>query len=307
MLRWARACRAGYRAFGPCRPSSSRMPEALRNSSGGGRGDAEPRPLPLSYKLLDGEAALPAVVLLHGLFGSKTNFSSLAKALAQRTGRRVLTVDARNHGDSPHSPDVSYEAMSQDLQDLLLQLGLAPCVLVGHSMGGKTAMLLSLQRPELVDRLIAVDISPVAHASLSYFSTYVAAMKAIDIPHELPRSSGRKLADEQLSLVVQNLAVRQFLLTNLVEVNGRFGWRVNLDALAQHMDKILGFPRRQESYSGPTLFLVGGDSGFVQPSHHPEMKRLFPRAQMQTVPNAGHWVHADRPQDFMDAVQGFLT
>ncbi|XP_005396822.1 PREDICTED: alpha/beta hydrolase domain-containing protein 11 [Chinchilla lanigera] len=307
MLRWASACKSLHGALNPCRPSSSRMPKALRSSSVSDRGDAESRPLPLSYKLLDGEAALPAIVLLHGLFGSKTNFNSIAKALAQQTGRRVLTVDARNHGDSPHSPDVSYEAMSQDLQHLLPQLGLAPCVLVGHSMGGKTAMLLALQRPELVDRLIPVDISPVAHTSLSHFSTYVAAMKAVDIPDGLPRSCARKLADEQLSGVVQNLAVRQFLLTNLVEVDGRFGWRVNLDALAQHMDKVLTFPQRQESYSGPTLFLIGGDSAFVQPSHHPEMKRLFPRAQMQTVPNAGHWVHADRPQDFVAAVRGFLT
>ncbi|XP_004840103.1 protein ABHD11 isoform X2 [Heterocephalus glaber] len=302
MLRWA-----VHRALRPCRLSSSRMPEALRNSSGGGREDAEPRPLPLSYKLLDGEASLPGIVLLHGLFGSKANFNSIAKALAQRTGRRVLTVDARNHGDSPHSPDMSYEAMAQDLQALLPQLDLAPCVLIGHSMGGKTAMVLSLQRPELVERLIVVDISPMPQSSLPRFSSYVAAMKAMDIPDELPRSSAWKLADEQLSLVVQNLTVRQFLLTNLVEINGHFRWRVNLDALAQNMAKLMCFPRLQESYSGPTLFLIGGDSALVQPSHHPEMRRLFPQAQIQTVPNAGHLVHADRPQDFMDTVQGFLT
>eukprot|EP00074_Homo_sapiens_P106154 XP_024302715.1 protein ABHD11 isoform X1 [Homo sapiens] len=163
---------------------------------------------------------------------------------------QVLTVDARNHGDSPHSPDMSYEIMSQDLQDLLPQLGLVPCVVVGHSMGGKTAMLLALQR---------------------------------------------------------DMAVRQHLLTNLVEVDGRFVWRVNLDALTQHLDKILAFPQRQESYLGPTLFLLGGNSQFVHPSHHPEIMRLFPRAQMQTVPNAGHWIHADRPQDFIAAIRGFLV
>ncbi|KAM5229118.1 sn-1-specific diacylglycerol lipase ABHD11 [Ctenodactylus gundi] len=304
MLRWAAACRVLHRAVGASRPSFSRTPVAL---SSDGRRDTKPSPLPLSYKLLEGEAALPAIILLHGLFGNKANFNSTAKALAQRTGRRVLTVDARNHGDSPHCPDVSYEAMSQDLQGLLPQLGLTPCVLVGHSMGGKTAMLLALQRPELVDRLIAVDISPVGHEAFSHFSTYVAAMRAVDIPDDVPRSHARKLADEQLSAVVQNLAVRQFLLTNLVEQNGHFTWRVNLDALAQHMDKILAFPQRQDSYSGPTLFLLGGESPFVQLSHHPEMKRLFPRAQIQTVPNAGHWVHADRPEDFMAAIQGFLV
>ncbi|XP_037362720.1 protein ABHD11 isoform X2 [Talpa occidentalis] len=247
MLRGARSWRLPHRGLGSSSPSLAKVPVA-RSSSG--RGGAQLRPVPLSYRLLDGETASPALVFLHGLFGSKTNFNSIAKALAQQTGRRVLTVDARNHGDSPHSPDMSYEAMSQDLQDLLPQLGLVPSVLVGHSMGGKTAMLLALQR----------DIS-----------------------------------------------VRQFLLTNLVEVNGRFVWRVNLDALTQHMDKIMAFPPQQESYPGPTLFLLGGNSQFVRACHHPEIRRLFPRAQMQTVPDAGHWIHADRPQDFMAAIRGFLA
>uniref|UniRef100_A0A8C9E8X5 sn-1-specific diacylglycerol lipase ABHD11 n=1 Tax=Phocoena sinus TaxID=42100 RepID=A0A8C9E8X5_PHOSS len=246
MLRWASAWRHPHRGLGPSSPSFSRVPVAPSSSQGG----TDPRPVPLSYRLLDGEATRPPLVFLHGLFGCKTNFNSIAKALAQQTGRRVLTVDARNHGDSPHSPDMSYEAMSQDLQDLLPQLGLVPCVLIGHSMGGRTAMLLALQR---------------------------------------------------------SISMRQFLLTNLVEVDGRFMWRVNLDALAQHLDKILNFPPRRETYSGPSLFLLGGNSQFVLPSHHPEIRRLFPRAQMQTVPNASHWVHSDRPQDFMAAVRDFLA
>ncbi|XP_022357556.1 protein ABHD11 isoform X4 [Enhydra lutris kenyoni] len=298
MLRWTRSWRLPLRGLGPCSLSFSRVPVAPSSS---GRSGAEPR------SLLDGEAARPALVFLHGLFGSKTNFSSIAKALAQQTGRRVLTVDARNHGDSPHSPDMSYEAMSQDLQDLLPQLGLVPCVLIGHSMGGKTAMLLALQRPELVERLIAVDISPVETTPSSNFPSYMAAMRAVDIPDGVPRSSARKLADEQLSTVIQDLAERQFLLTNLVEADGRFMWRVNLEALAQHLDKIMAFPPQQESYPGPTLFLLGGNSKYVRPSHHAEIRRLFPRAHMQTVPHAGHWVHADCPQDFVAAIRGFLA
>ncbi|XP_003998639.1 protein ABHD11 [Felis catus] len=304
MLRWARVWRLPLRGLGPSSLSASRVPFAPSSS---GRSGTERRSVLLSYKLLDGEAARPALVFLHGLFGSKTNFNSIAKALAQQTGRRVLTVDARNHGDSPHSPDMSYEAMSQDVQDLLTQLGLVPCVLVGHSMGGRTAMLLALQRPELVERLIAVDISPVETTSNSDFPSYMAAMRAVDVPDDMSRSSARKLADQQLSTVIQDTAVRQFLLTNLVEVDGRFVWRVNLEALAQHVDKILAFPPRQESYPGPTLFLLGGNSQYVHPSHHSEIRRLFPQAQMQTVPNAGHWIHADCPQDFMAAIRGFLA
>ncbi|CAI9173136.1 unnamed protein product [Rangifer tarandus platyrhynchus] len=300
---WTRAWTLPYRGLGPSSSSFSRLPIACGSSQGG----TEPRPVPLSYKLLDGEAASPPLVFLHGLFGSKTNFNSIAKVLAQQTGRRVLTVDARNHGESPHSPEMSYEAMSQDLQDLLPQLGLVPCVLIGHSMGGRTAMLLALQRPELVERLIAVDISPMETPSSSNFPSYITAIRAVDVANEASLSSARKLADERLRSVIQSTSTRQYLLTNLVEVDGRFVWRVNLDALAKHLDKILDFPARQETYSGPTLFLRGGNSQFLPPSHYPEIRRLFPRAQMQTISNAGHWVHHDHPQDFMAAVRGFLA
>lgn len=305
MLCWARTCRLPRGALGPSTASFSRAPVALNSSSG--QREVNPRPLPLSYRLLDGETTLPAIVILHGLFGSKTNFNSIGKALAQQTGRRVLTVDARNHGDSPHSRDVSYEAMCQDLQSLLPQLGLAPCALIGHSMGGKTAMLLALQRPELVERLIAVDISPAKTTTTSNISSYVAAMKSVNIPDKMSLSQARKLADEQLSRAVQDMTQRQFLLTNLVEVDGRFQWRVNLDALAENLDEIMNFPPQQEPYSGPALFLLGGNSHYVCPSHHTEIRRLFPGARIQTVPNAGHWIHADRPQDFMVAVQSFLV
>ncbi|VTJ56559.1 Hypothetical predicted protein [Marmota monax] len=219
MLCWARSCRLPRGALGPSTPSFSRVP-VIRSSSNGQR-EGKRRPLPLSYRLLDGETTLPAIVLLHGLFGSKTNFNSIAKALAQQTGRRVLTVDARNHGDSPHSPDVSYEAMCQDLQSLLPQLDLAPCALIGHSMGGKTAMLLALQRPELVERLIAVDISPVKTTGTSKFATYVAAMKSIDIPDKMPRSQARKLADKQLSHAVQVMHPSSLMVLRLGSVKGR--------------------------------------------------------------------------------------
>lgn len=121
--------------------------------------------------------------------------------------------------------------------------------------------------------------------------------------------SGRPRCHRELPHLhpLQDIAVRQFLLTNLVEAGSRFVWRVNLDALAQHVDKILAFPVCQEAYPGPTLFLLGGNSNFVHPSHYPEIRRLFPRAQIQTVPNAGHWIHANCPQDFMAAIRGFLT
>lgn len=303
MLRWTRAWRIPRGTFGASSPKCSAVPVAFSS----GQGNADPRPLPLSYTLLDGEATLPAIVFLHGLFGSKTNFNSIAKVMAQRTGRRVLTVDARNHGSSPHSPDASYEAMSQDLQGLLPQLGLVPCVLVGHSMGGKTAMLLALQRPDVVERLAVIDISPVGTTPVSDLRDIITVMKSVDVPEKVTLSQARKLVDKQLSSVVKDPGVRAFLLTNLAEVNGGISWRVNLDILAQHLDKISTFPQQLGSYLGPTLFLCGGNSTYVQPSHHSGIRRLFPQAQIQTVSDAGHWVHGDKPQDFIDAVSNFLA
>lgn len=306
MLCWARTWRLPQRGLGLSRTSFSTVPVA-HSSSSSGQGGADPRPVRLSYKLLDGDAVRPALVFLHGLLGSKNNFNSVAKALAQHTGRRVLTVDARNHGDSFHSPDMSYEAMSQDLQDFLPQLGLVPCVLIGHSMGGKTAMLLALQRPELVERLIVEDMSPVEFMPDPNIHTCIAAMRAIDIPDKVPLSHARKLADEQLSRVVQDINIRKLMLTNLVEADGRLVWRLNLDSVAQNLDKIIAFPPQQEPFPGPTLFLCGEHSKYVHPSHYPEIRRLFPQAQMQTVPNSGHWIHASHPQEFMAAIRDFLV
>ena len=168
-------------------------------------------------------------------------------------------------------------------------------------------MLLALQRPELVERLIVEDISPVDIRPCPDILTYIATMRAIDIPDKVPLSHGRKLANEQLSHVVQDIAMRQFLLTNLVEVNGRLVWRLNLDALAQFMEKMVVFPPQQEPYPGPTLFLCGENSKYVRPSHHPEIRRLFPEAQIQTVPNCGHWIHTSHPQDFVAAIRDFLV
>ncbi|XP_044312120.1 protein ABHD11 isoform X2 [Varanus komodoensis] len=264
------------------------------------------RPVPLSYSVYDGPSPQPPLVFLHGLFGSKSNFSSLAKKLVLQTGRKVLTVDARNHGDSPHSPSMSYEAMSGDVQLLLRQLRLSRCVLVGHSMGGKTAMALALTWPELVERLVCVDIGPSRTAGITRFHSFIAALRAVDIPSGIPRSTARRLAEEQLQPAIQEPAIRQFLLTNLVYAEERFTWRVNLESISQHLDELLGFPDFQAPYLGPVLFLGGSQSGYISARDRPEIGRLFPEAEVQHVPDAGHWVHADQPQQFLAAVCRFL-
>uniref|UniRef100_A0A8D2PQL4 sn-1-specific diacylglycerol lipase ABHD11 n=1 Tax=Zosterops lateralis melanops TaxID=1220523 RepID=A0A8D2PQL4_ZOSLA len=221
---------------------------------------------------------------------------------AQHTGRgleQVLTVDARNHGSSPHSPVMTYEAMSLDVQHLLSRLGITKCILVGHSMGGKTAMTLALQRPDLVERLISVDIGPGSTAPVSEFSAYVSAMKEVKVPAGLSRSAARQLADDQLQPVVKLPQLRQFLLTNLVEVEGCYVWRVNLEAISRHLVDLMNFPVFHKPYPGPALFLGGS-------TDYPEIQRLFPKAEIQYIKGAGHIVHQDKFEEFITAVLNFL-
>ncbi|NWI55303.1 ABHDB protein, partial [Calyptomena viridis] len=262
--------------------------------------------VPLAHVELEGRRDRPPLVLLHGLFGSHGNFHTVAKMLVRRGSGTVLTVDARNHGSSPHSPEMTYEAMSLDVQHLLSRLGIAKCILLGHSMGGKTAMTLALQRPDLVERLISVDIGPSCTAPVSEFSTYISAMKAVKVPAGLSRSAARQVADNQLQPLVKLPQLRQFLLTNLVEVEGRYVWRVNLEAISQHLTDIMNFPVFHKPYPGPALFLGGSDSPYISSTDHPEIQRLFPKAEIQYIKGAGHIVHQDKFEEFITAVLNFL-
>ncbi|NXU50148.1 ABHDB protein, partial [Turnix velox] len=293
-----------WRLSGP-RPQSPAPPSQApsRSRSAVSRSAA---PLALAHAVLEGRGDRPPLLLLHGLFGSRGNFHTVAKALVRGGSGTVVTLDARNHGASPHSSLMSYEAMSLDVQRLLSHLHISRCILLGHSMGGKTAMVLALQRPDLVERLISVDISPVLTTPISEFSTYVSAMKAVKIPDGLSRSAARQLADSQLQPVVQLPQLRQFLLTNLVEVEGRYVWRVNLEAISHHLKDIMNFPVFHKPYPGPTLFLGGSNSPYISSQDYPEIHRLFPKARVQHIEGAGHVVHQDKFEEFIAAVLSFL-
>ncbi|KAF5906995.1 protein ABHD11, partial [Clarias magur] len=217
----------------------------------------------LSYDVYDGKEDGIPLVFLHGLFGSKSNFHAIAKSLVQRTGRKVLTVDARNHGHSAHSPDLTYEAMTNDLKHLLNQLHIGKCILIGHSMGGKTAMTTALSQPSLVERLVVVDISPVPTSGRIFMKGYIEAMKEVKVPSSIPRSTARRLAEDQLRNHVKEHSVRHFLLTNLVEQNGHYAWRINLEAISNHLMDLMGFPEFSTTYDGPTLFLGGSNSEYL--------------------------------------------
>ncbi|XP_061557847.1 protein ABHD11 [Phycodurus eques] len=283
-----------------CRAPAGRRDASAASSSGTSL-------VNLTYDVFDGkgESSTP-LVFLHGLFGSKSNFHSIAKSLVQRTGRKVLTIDARNHGNSPHNPQLTYEAMSSDLSHLLAQLRIDKCVLIGHSMGGKTAMTAALTQPALVERLVVVDISPAQSSTRTNFHAYIRAMQDVEIPGDLPRSTARRMAEDQLRRQVKEHSVRQFLLTNLVEHNGRYAWRVNLDAIAAHLDDIMSFPSFDSAYQGPTLFLGGASSAYISSEDYPEIERLFPCADIQYIPDASHWIHADKPLDFISSIISFL-
>ncbi|XP_065143078.1 sn-1-specific diacylglycerol lipase ABHD11 [Paramisgurnus dabryanus] len=263
-------------------------------------------PVNLTYDVFDGTCEGTPLVFLHGLFGSKSNFHSIAKSLVQRTGRKVLTVDARNHGKSPHNPVLNYETMTYDLTHLLAQLHIGKCVLIGHSMGGKVAMTTALSQPSLVERLVVVDISPAQTTAHTNFNAYIQAMKDVKIANNIPRSTARRLAEDQLRKQVKDRSVRQFLLTNLEEQNGEYSWRINLDAISNHLEDLMGFPEFNNTYEGPTLFLGGCSSAYISSDSYPEIQRLFPCADIQYIPDASHWIHADKPLDFISSIITFL-
>ena len=246
-----------------------------------------------------GEAGTP-VVILHGLLGSARNWTRIGKELAGT--HRVFALDLRNHGRSPWAATMSFDDMAGDVAAFVEDRGLGPVALIGHSLGGKVAMRLALTRPDLVQRLVVVDVAPVAYANT--FGPFVEAMRRVDLA-ALPR---RADADVQLHSAVPDAALRNFLLQNLVKTDAGFVWRVNLEALAANMDELLGFPApaSDAAYLGPTLFIAGGRSRYIQPEHRPLIARLFPNAEHVVIADAGHWPHAERPAEFLTHVRQFL-
>ena len=254
-----------------------------------------------------GEAAagrLP-LILIHGLFGSASNWHGIARRLAIE--HQVLVPDLRNHGHSPWVSRMDYRVMAADLAALMDDQGIVRANLVGHSMGGKVAMWLALTAPERVGSLVVADIAPRTYASRH--GLLVRALTALPL-HEI---KDRRDADTRLATVIQSAPVRAYLLQNMVQdqasnVAGRgWRWRLNLEVLAHSLEGILGFPdTRDMKFLGPTLFIHGGRSDYVTGDGLPRIRALFPRATLRGIPNAGHWVHADQPDAFFNAVTGFL-
>lgn len=241
----------------------------------------------------------PALLIVHGLFGSGRNWRAIARRLAE--ARRVVTVDLRNHAGSPWSDRHAYPDLAADLAAVIAAEG-APMDVLGHSMGGKAAMRLALERPELVNRLIVADIAPVAYGHSQ--NHLIEAMRGLD----LTGLTDRRAADARLAATVPDPGVRAFLLQSLDLRAQPPRWRLNLDALQAAMAEIVGWPDPAglPPFAGPTLFLAGALSDYLRPEHRPVIKALFPQAKQAKIPGAGHWLHADRPRAFEAAVQAFL-
>ena len=234
--------------------------------------------------------ARPPLLIAHGLFGSARNWGAIAKRLAE--ARQVVAVDMRNHGTSDWFETQTYPEMAADLAAVLD----GPSDILGHSMGGKAAMVLALGRPDLVRRLIVADIAPVAYAHSQLDK--IAAMRRVD----LARVTSRAEAAEMMGL--DDPALAAFFLQSLDLAERR--WRLNLDALAADMAAIMGFPEVTGQFAGPVLFLTGAQSDYVLPAHHARILDLFPGAQFVALPDAGHWLHAEHPRAFVAAVAAFL-
>ena len=243
-----------------------------------------------------GDAAAPPLMIVHGLYGSGRNWGVIAKRLSDAA--RVYTIDLRNHGLSPRTDTHSYQDMAGDIAELIEQLG-GPMDIVGHSMGGKAAMVLALTRPDLLRRLVVADIAPVAytHSQLPY----IHAMRAVDLSKVTRRSE----AEAQLAEQGVEPALCSFFTQSLDVPEKR--WRLNLDTLEREMPGIMSFPETSGRFEGTTLFLSGATSDYVLTEHRPLIKDLFPNAHFAKLKDAGHWLHADKPREFETAVRGFLS
>ena len=219
----------------------------------------------------------------------------IAKRLSD--SRPVITVDMRNHGQSPRAPTHSYPDLADDLAQVINHLNV-PVDVCGHSMGGKAAMVLALQNPTLLRRLIVADIAPVAYGHTQQM--FIDAMRAVD----LTTLSRRSDAESQLAEAGVERALQSFFTQSLDVPNKR--WRLNLDVLEAEMPKIIGWPDVAGQFDGPTLFLSGGASDYVGPQHRDHIKSLFPAARFAKLPGAGHWLHAEKPREFEAAVRVFL-
>lgn len=247
------------------------------------------------------------MVFLHGLFGQGKNWTGIAKQLSER--HRVLLLDLPHHGRSDWLDRFDLAETAGLVAEAIAADGAEPVTLVGHSLGGKVAMVLALLHPERVERLVVADISPVTYDQGSEFPGYIAAMKAMDLSQVVHRADAERL----LEPAVPDPTVRSFLLQNLRRDPAApqgWSWQMNLDVLGRDLGVISGWPEADLAsaapYDGPVLWLAGSRSGYVQPAYDAAMDRWFPRNRKVTLKDTGHWLHSERPELFLEILRRFL-
>ena len=247
-----------------------------------------------------------SLIILHGLFGSKSNSRSIGKVLARDLRRSVYTLDLRNHGDSPHDSTHTYAAMASDVEEFIRAHGLKSPIVIGHSMGAKVAMTIALQSPRLLKAMISVDNAPVAAALKSNFLKYVKGMQEIENAKVCKQTDANNI----LKSYEEALPIRQFLLTNLVRAAGanHIRLRIPINILAENLDKMGGFPFKDPSetrYEGPTLFIRGLRSHYMGDDVLPIIGSFFPNFELREI-DCGHWVISEKPEAFREAVVDFI-
>jgi esterase len=242
-----------------------------------------------------------AVILMHGMFGSLSNLGNLAKLLAQ--SYRVISVDLRNHGDSPHEDDMDLALMAADIVELISDLDLSSTILIGHSLGGKIAMQVALNNPQLVRQLVVADISPVDYPQTNNAPVLDALSALIGL-----QLASRRAADEVMGQHIADQMTRAFLLKNLARnAEGQFVLKLNISSIVKNYATTLVAAPTGMPFEGPALFLKGETSAYIQEKHRPVIDGLFPNAQLQVIAGAGHWLHAEKPDAFNNLVNSFLV
>lgn len=242
------------------------------------------------------------LLVLHGLFGSLSNWGWHCKQLADSYA--VYGVDLRNHGDSPHAPAMDYPLMARDVVRFLEDLDIPSCAIVGHSMGGKVAMQLALTEPQLLHKLVVVDIAPVHYTSSA--DGHLAVLDGM-ARLDFGLVETRRDAEAFLSDYIKAEETRQFVLTNLVRgEDKRYRWRLNLEAITANYDRLREKPGPGKPFDKPTLFIKGALSNYIQAEHEQEILESFPRARVKVIMETGHWVHAEKPQAVQKILRDFL-
>jgi esterase len=249
------------------------------------------------------------IVVLHGLYGSSDNWHSIARSLSEAF--TVYTVDLRNHGNSPHDAVHTYQALADDVYELLDRLKLNKAIFIGHSMGGKVALKFGQDHPERVERMVIVDISPTGYNGTETPET-ISHRSIIQSLLELDPNTilSREEADRKLQSRIPSGKVRQFLLKNLKRnTTGGFYWNINIPALAENMDAIFQgvLPEENHIPDFPLLFIKGEQSEYIGPTDMEVISRFYPGSVMTIIPGAGHWIHAEQPEAFLKAIRAFTS